>query len=179
MFKNISTGKGKISFRSNTEHEKEKIQNNLKDLGIQSKDYKFKNKKKAPRIASSTVGIMDTRNEIDLAKGKRDIPIDYSHVRSQPKIKHHKKVTGKVGENLYLKPKNYLKDYKNESKTKRSNFYESNADLFGNTNGSFAKMNTQKLEGDRKEMDKSLRDNQVQNKLMQGNSSIFISYRLD
>ena len=166
--KNLSTGKGKISFRSNTENEKTKIQNHLKDMGIQSQDYKFKNKKKAPRVASSQIGIMDSRNEIDLAKGKRDMQFDSSHIRTQPKIKHQKKLTGKVGENLVLKPKDYLKSYKNESKTKRANFYESNADLFGNTNGSYAKTNTEKLKSDRKDVDKSLKDGQVQNKLING-----------
>lgn len=173
--KNISTGKGKIIFRSNTEHEKEKIESNIKALGINAKDYQLKNKEKAPRVASSQIGILDSRNEIDLMKGKRDFPLEKSQIRTQPKIKNSKKITGKVGENLFIKPKDYLKDslsYSTNCKSKRTEFYKSCGDLLGNTNGNYAKKHSERINIDRQEIDKSTKEHQVHNKLAHGKLKI-------
>ncbi len=79
-----------------------------------------------------------------------------------------KKVTGKVGENLFIKPKDYLKQYQNDTRTQRTAFYESCSDLLGNTNGSYAKNHTEKVKRDRKKLDKTMKGEQVQNKLIQG-----------
>mmetsp|Transcript_24156 Transcript_24156/g.24077 ORF Transcript_24156/g.24077 Transcript_24156/m.24077 type:complete len:397 (-) Transcript_24156:13-1203(-) len=165
--KNVSTGEGRIIFRSNTEKEKEKVENALKDLGIKTTDYKLKNKVKTSRIGTSQIGILDSRNEIDCSKGQRTMKIEHKNEKNLKKNKSAAKVTGKVGENLYIKPKDYLKDYKNESRTKRTTFYQSCSDLLGNTNGDYAKTHSERVKRDRKKLDKTLRNTQLQNQLIQ------------
>ena len=55
--KNVSTGKGKIAFRTNTQEDRAKLQQKLQDLGIQSGDYTYKNKKKIQIILKNVICI--------------------------------------------------------------------------------------------------------------------------
>jgi hypothetical protein len=126
--KNTNTGKGKISFRINTNEGKNTVQNKLREFGIDSKDYQHKNKEKTSRVGTSAVGFLDSRNEIDLSKGKRNPTIkqlyEMKSASAAPSTKK-KQVTGKVGENLFLKPKEVISQYKNDTKALKVNFYES------------------------------------------------------
>ncbi|CAI2387551.1 unnamed protein product [Moneuplotes crassus] len=161
--KNVSTGEGRICFRSNTESEKEKIQETLKDIGISTSDYIFKNKNRTSRIGTTQVSVLDSRNEIDCSKGKRTMKVENN---ADKKDKSTTKVTGKVGENLFIRPKDYLKQTKNDTRTKRTAFYESCGDLLGNTNGTYAKNHLEKVKRNRKNLDKNMKNIQVQNKLI-------------
>ena len=168
--KNVSTGKGQICFRSNRKNEKQIIMEKLKNLGISSKDYVLKNRNKTPRVATSTVGFLDSKNELDLMKGnateRRNInTTNINKNGTKPKIR--KKVTGKVGENMYIKPKDYLHDFRNDTAEKRVVFYESNGDLFGNTNGTYSQNHSKKLAKNRSNFEKDQKDNRMQHKIAQ------------
>ena len=170
--KNVNTGKGKIVFRANVEDGRESVMERLNTVGIDSKDYARINKQKAPRIATTSVGWIDSKNEIDMIKSKafeREVD-DISESKSENKTK--KKVTGKIGENLFLKPSNSHKSAKNETNMKRINFYESNSDLFGNTNGAFAKLHTERFGKEKVEFHKSTKDNRAQHLMANGNLNI-------
>ena len=166
--KNISTGKGRISLRSNAEG-KQGIIDKLGLMGITAEEYKRKSQKRERRVGTSGIGILDSRNEIDLMKGNRDYKIDTAKPNTDQrknKSKTVKKVTGKVGENLFIKPKDYLHDFKNETKEKRVVFYESNADLFGNTNGSYAKTHGERLTKNKSNFELNQKENRAQHKLI-------------
>jgi hypothetical protein len=170
---NTSTGKGKISFRVNTDNGKQLIQDRLHQLGIQTNDYERKNKQKASKVETTAVRFLDSRNEIDLSKGKKDEYIQVANLNKSMAVpasvkKGVKKITGKVGENMLLKPKNYAQEFNNSSKNKRTAFYESTSDLFGNTNGDFSKLHNERLAVERNEMDLSSKDNRNQHMLSQG-----------
>lgn len=167
--KNINTGKGKIVFRTNTTDDKEAVMDKLCEIGIDSKDYVRSNKQKAPRVATSSIGWIDSKNEIDLLKAKtheRETEDVAASIFDQKSAK--KTITGKVGENLFLKPANYLKNAKNDTHEKRINFYESNSDLFGNTNGEFARLHTERVGREKNDLHKSTKDNRAQHMMANG-----------
>lgn len=96
-------------FRSNTEEEKEEVIGKLQEIGIASNDFVHKNKHKTPRVGTSSVGWIDSKNEIDLIKakaGNRQAESNADAKDVNAFLKQKKNVTGKVGENLYIKPKN-------------------------------------------------------------------------
>lgn len=169
--KNVNTGKGKISFRSNTAEGKSVVQNKLKEFGIESKDFQHKNKEKTSRVGTSAVSFLDSRNEIDLSKGKTNLTINQLYqmksASTPASAKKKKKVTGKVGENLFLKPKDVISHYQNDTKAQRVNFYESHGDLFGTTNGSYAKVHNEKLAMEKANFEKGERENRLQHQLAQ------------
>lgn len=177
--KNLNKGKGKITFRTNTRDEKDQIQQKLHEIGIEAHDYEFKNKTRTARVGTSSIGFLDSKNEIDVNRGKRDRLLDEgynytSEPRSiQPKIRDKQKIAGKVGENLFIKPKDYLKNYQNDTKSKRANFCESAAELFGNTNGGYAKVHNEKLARDRTNFEKGEKDHRVQHQIIQGKEFMF------
>lgn len=178
--KNINTGKGKLVFRTNTNDDKESVMDKLYEIGIDYKDYVRVNKQKAPRVATSSVGWIDSKNEIDLIKAKaherevEEVPVSYSDQKSNSK----KRITGKIGENLYIKPSNYLKNVTNDTHEKRINFYESNSDLFGNTNGEYARLHTERVGKEKIDLHKSTKDNRAQH-LMANGKVILINRDLD
>lgn len=166
--KNINTGKGKISIRSNTKDEKEALQQILYDLGIESSDFQQKNRKKTARVGTSAVGFLDSRNEIDLNKGKRDRHDDYvtTQSKSQSRVKPKKNVTSKVGQNMFIRPQEYFKQYQNETKSTRTKFYESAADLFGNTNGAYSQAHNERLARELSTFDANEKQNKSEHKLI-------------
>lgn len=138
----------------------------LKSLGIETRDYKRKDVKKASRVATSAIGFLDSKNELDLMKGSRTERITAPDSKSSTRIKAKPKVAGKVGENLVIKPKDYLNDFKNDTKEKRIVFYESHGDLFGNTNGSYAQTHNKKLTTNKSNFEKDQKDNRVQHQMI-------------
>lgn len=169
--KNVSTGKGKISFRSNRKNEKDRVIEKLRTLGIQSGEHQHKNNKKVDRVNTSGIGFLDSRNELDLMKGslieRKNYEQSKASAKSVSRVKSKQKIAGKVGENLLIKPKNYLADAQNDTKEKRIVFYESNGDLFGNTNGTYSKNHTQKLTKNMSNFEKDQKDNRHQHKIIQ------------
>ena len=166
IIKNISKGKGKLTFRTNTLNEKESIIEKLNKIGIKLNDNK---------IVSESENCIDTKNDLHHAEeigNKEDCSIqngDEAESKSyNSQLERLKKeVTEKVGQTLFCTQPS-TRNNKLNSKIKRIDFNQSKGELFGNTNGSYAKMHIDKLIKDKSAFERSVKDHKTQHKTAQG-----------
>ena len=177
LLNNVTTGKGKLTFRTNTWNEKDLIIKKLNQIGISSNDFEDVNYLRTPIVKKSQlkqseeIEKSDCNNQNGNEANQDQNSIDFMH-NSQLPFKNNL-VTGKVGEDHITpsKQSNFKYFNVNDSKIKRINFCQSKGELFGNTNSSYAKMHMDKLKRDRSVFDKTTKDQKTHNKIASGMNS--------